>query len=126
MSYVETFKVVPEKVKTAFGSMQSTFSQWEGETRKVISSQFEKVKESPSVKKMEETVDDWRSRYISPKGFEPILQRVDSLRNDWGKRALDTLGAASKEEVQSLSNKINKLRTEVRKLSDGAKESSSN
>jgi len=126
MSYVETFKAVPEKVKTAFDSMQSTFSQWEGETRKVISSQFDKVKESPSVKKMEETVDDWRSRYISPKGFEPILQRVDSLRNDWGKRALDTLGAASKEEVQSLSNKINKLRTEVRKLSDGAKESSSN
>jgi len=126
MSYVETFKAVPEKVKTAFDSMQSTFSQWEGETRKAISVQFDKVKESPSVKKMEETVDDWRSRYIPPKGFEPILQRVDSLRNDLGKRALDTLGAASKEELLSLSNKISKLRSEVRKLADGAKENASN
>jgi predicted Zn-dependent protease len=107
---------MPKFVQEAYGTAQKRLTLLEGNARKLFNDTYTKLRENPSFQKVETTVDTWRNRTTEALDIEPIRKKVVKLRKDLGDRAADTIGVATKADIKSITRKINKLRSEVRKL----------
>jgi len=92
---------MPKFVQEAYGNAQKRLTLLEGNARKLFGDTYSKLRENPSLQKLD---------------IEPIRKKVVKLRKDLGDRAADTIGVATKADIKSITRKIDKLRSEVRKL----------
>ena len=70
-------------VKDAIGQVQKRLTLWEGEARKVLSGTFTKIKEYPSWKKFESTVDEYWTKYTEKIDLKPIYKQVEKFSTDF-------------------------------------------
>jgi polyhydroxyalkanoate synthesis regulator phasin len=107
---------MPKAIQEIVGGAQKKLNIWEDEARKTITGTYDKVKTYPSVMKMEQTIDGWRTRYANQFNIDPIRKKVEKFSADVGNKAFSTIGVATKTDIQTITRKINRLRGEIRKL----------
>jgi hypothetical protein len=121
MKYAMDIEKLPKFVQDAYGNAQKKWTLLEGEARKLMNDTYTRLRKNLSVKTVENAVDQWKSKYTQILDFKPIRKKVVRFRTDLGNRAADTIGVATKSDIRSITRKITKLQSEVRKVTQGEK-----
>jgi hypothetical protein len=113
----EMMERMPKMMKQAMGEAQKKLTVWEGSARKYLKGTYSKLMEYPSMKKMTERMGETmdKMRAITP-AVEPIRKRVDQVRTTISQKAAATMGLATKTDIRSIRQKVEKLRDEIRKF----------
>lgn len=120
MTTDQALEKMPEFVTKAIGDVQKKLTVWEGEARKTIKANWKKFKKNPSYKKVEKTLNQWQTKYAKKMDIAPYKKKVEKYRAEFSNKAFDTIGVATKTDIQTITRKLNSLKAEVRKMS-GAK-----
>jgi len=117
LTYMEK---MPAFVKNAIGQAQKQLTLLEGQARKRFTGTYSRIREYTPVKKVEGTLNQWRlqyvNKYVEQINLEPIRKQMEKLSNNIGQKAYSTIGLATKADLKTITNKINKLRTEFKKF----------
>ena len=110
------FEKIPKSVQNIVGQAQKHLTLLEGEARNYITGTYTKIKQYPSVRKIEDTFEDITSRYKKQFAITPIRKKVEKISTDVSNKAFATIGVATKTDIKSITRKINKLRGEIKKF----------
>ena len=116
MNTQKYFEKMPDFVKSAWGNAQKRFTLLEGEARKTFTGTLTRVKQVPSVKKVTETLDQWKTKVTSRVDLQPVIKKVSQFGTDVSKKTLTSIGVATQTDIRSIMAKIEKLRSELLRL----------
>jgi len=106
------FEKMPKSVKKIVGQAQKRLTLLEGEARNYITGTFTKIKQYPSVRRIEDTFEDITKQFA----IKPIRKKVEKFSTDVSDKAFASIGVATKTDIKSITRKINLLRGEIKKF----------
>ncbi len=106
----EIKKVVRQYIDTASKSL----AQLEQKAKEQFQQRYQAIGNTEAVKKLEQQFTKVATEVGSR--LTPVQQKVRELSTKATNRAFATIGVATRADVESLSRKLGKLRSEVKKL----------
>ncbi len=100
---------MPGFVQETIGQAQKRLTLIEGETRKLVLDTWTRVRQNDSLKMVEKTIEDWRKRY-------DLRKTAENIGTEYSTRAFHSFGLATQGDVHTVERKIDRLRSDVRKL----------
>ena len=118
MEKIQITEKMPEFVRDTIGRAQRRLTLFEGEARKWVGGTWTRVRDNDQLKAVEQTLSGWRSR-TSDLDVDKLRQRAENLSDEYAYKALHTVGIATQRDLKSVERKIDRLRSDVRKLGRG-------
>ncbi|HOX43499.1 MAG TPA: hypothetical protein PK668_07875 [Myxococcota bacterium] len=107
---------VPNFVKQTMGMAQMRLTRIQGDARKVVKGTWKKLLATPSLKRVESTVEGWRRDYQKRMDLAKIRKQAERVGHD----AFRTVGIATQADLKNVMRQLDNLRSDVRKLSKKA------
>lgn len=107
---------MPEFVKTQIGQAQKRLTLFEGQARELVNGTWTKVRAAMPIKAVEQTIDGWRNRYEETMDVDKLRKAAEDTANEVSSKAFKTVGIATLADIKKVERKIDRLRSDVRKL----------
>jgi len=107
---------MPGFVKESIGQAQKRLTLIEGEARKLVFDTWTRVRQNDSLKTVEKTIEDWRKRYDMSLDATNLRKTAEAVGTEYSTRAFHSFGLATRGDIRTVERKIDRLRSDVRKL----------
>ncbi len=111
---------MPQIVKEGIGQAQKQLTLLEGQARQIWQSTKDKVKIGTSfeqIKTIEESIKGLREKYATSMNIDGLKKAAENFSTEYRTKAFHSMGIATSKDIHSVEKKIDRLRTDIRKLS---------
>lgn len=119
MKTEEITEKMPQIVKESIGQAQKQLTLLEGQARQIWENARGKVKLGTSleqIKSVEETIKGLREKYETSMNLDGIKKAAENFGTQYRTKAFHSLGIATSKDIHSVEKKIDRLRSDIRKL----------
>jgi SUMO ligase MMS21 Smc5/6 complex component len=116
MKTTQITEKMPGFVKETIGQAQKRLTLIEGEARKFITGTWTMVRENDSLKIVEQTIKSLTEQYNETMDVDKIKKQAEDISNEYTIKAFHTVGIATRTDIKQVERKIDKLRSDIRKL----------
>ena len=116
MNPIQITEKMPEFVKEQIGQAQKKLTLFEGQARELVTGTWTKVRASKPIEAVEQTLGSWRKRYEDNLDVDKLRKAAEETANEVSSRAFNSVGIATMADIRKMEKKLERLRSDVRKL----------
>jgi hypothetical protein len=116
MDTTQITEKMPEFVKQGIGQAQKRLTLIEGQARELVTGTWTKVRAAMPIKAVEQTIEGWRKSYEEAMDVDKLRKAAEDTASEVSNKAFKSVGIATAADLRKVERKIDRLRSDVRKL----------